>query len=352
MHTLNRNMAAILAATLALAASAGAQERVIEQGKTFGDLSGNEGQLTLLRLDVPGGLDGMVIEVWGGQGNLDLFVRHGKVPDGKHFDYQSASPTNTERAVIPNPADGTWYIGLYARASFTGASIRVTIRGLEAVEPPVPTPAPQPAPAQTQPAQVAPPPVASQPVQVPAPMVAPPASVTPGPTSQPPAPEPAIGPPSPRMPSVPQPAVTPPPPPPPPTATTPPPVPLEAIPLLTNGQHAGPLAGAAGEGFTFRFAVPPGATRLRVALEGGQGDCDLYVHYGLPPLPQRFTDLASRTGPAPAAVSEILDPAEGMWFVRVHGKTAFKDLTLTVACEPATLPAAPPPPPARPDAPR
>lgn len=361
MHTFIRTTSPILAATLALATTAWAQERIIEQGKTFGDLSGNEGQLTVLRLDVPRGLDGMVIELWGGQGNLDLFVRRGKVPDGKHFDYQSASPTNTERAVIPNPGDGPWYIGLYGRAAFSGASIRVTFRGMEAGGPPVPVPVPVPPPvAQTQPVQVAPPPVAGPPVQVPAPIVAPPPMpVTAPPTSQPPAPEPAVGPPSARLPSAPPPPVALPPPPPPavappppPAVAPPPPVALAAIPLLMNGQHAGPLAGAIGEGFTFRLAVPPGATRLRLAVKGGQGDVDMYVHYGLPPLPQRFTDLASRLGAAPAAVSEILDPAEGLWFVRVQGKTAFKDLALTVTFEPAAAPVAlPPSPPPAPAAP-
>ncbi|MCY2925336.1 MAG: pre-peptidase C-terminal domain-containing protein, partial [Planctomycetota bacterium] len=186
------NRTAILAAALALSAAAtNGQERVIEQGKTFGDLNGAEGQVTLLRLDVPGGVDGMAIETWGGQGNLDLFVRHGKAPDGKHFDYQSASPTNTERASIPNPQEGAWYVGLYARAAFAGASVRVTFQGVSG--PPIPMP-------------VAPEPVAGPLVQTqPAPVLSPP-------TSQPAVPEPALGPPSPRMPSGPLPLVTPPPP--------------------------------------------------------------------------------------------------------------------------------------------
>ena len=300
MHTFNRT-AAVLAAALALSAAAHAQERLIEQGKTFGDLGGAEGHVTLLRLDVPGGVEGMAIEAWGGQGNLDLFVRQGKAPDGKHFDYQSASPTNTERASIPNPREGVWYIGLYGRAAFSGASIRVTFQGLST--PPVPMPP------STQPG--------------------------PAPTSQPPVPEPPVGPPSPRMPSGPQPLVTPPP----LAIVAPPVVSLDAIPVLTNGQRS-TLSGAAAEGFTFRFSVPPGTTRLHLALEGGQGQADLYVHFGIPPLPDRFSDRASRTASAPSAVCEILDPAPGPWFIRVQGTSPFKDLTLCVTCEPAPLPPA------------
>jgi hypothetical protein len=138
------------------------------------------------------------------------------------------------------------------------------------------------------------------------------------------------------------------PPPPTPGASAPTPAALEAIPFLANGQRT-TLAGAAGEGFSFRLAVPPGTTRLRLTLEGGHGECDLYVHYDIPPLPNRFADLVSRNGTAPSAVSEILDPAAGLWFLRVQGKTPFKDLTLSATYEPATPPAAIPSPPPSPE---
>lgn len=303
-----------LALALPLAGAVHAQDQAIEQGKTFGDLSGAEGRVTLLHLDVPGGVEGMVIEAWGGQGNLDLFVRQGKAPDGKHFDYQSASPTNTERVSVPDPHDGTWYIGLYGRSAFSGASIRVTFQGQPGPAPAAP-PSPQPV-AQTQPAPG------------PGPLLA-----------QPPSPEPPVGPPSPRMPAGPLPLVTPPPativaaPPAPPA---PPTVPLEAFPLLTNAQQS-VLSGQAGEGCTYRLAVPPGTTRLRLTLEGGQGQADLYLHYGVTPLPNRFSDRVSLAGPG-AAVSEILDPAPGLWFIRVQGTGPFKDLRLGVHYEPAPAP--------------
>jgi len=279
MRRLTRmTVAAALAAALGVPAAARGHEQVIEADHACGGLGAKEGGLVTLKINVPEGLDRMVIETWGGQGNLDVFVRHGQAPDPKNHEYRGTGPGNAERIGIARPREGWWYIGLHGRTAFSDASVRVTFQVAGVPEAP--------------PVVVSPPPVAPPPVVV---------------------------------------------------------NPRDPIPVLSNGDRVRGLAGGIGEAFTFRLHVPRGSTSVRFALEGGQGEYDLYIHHGSPPTRERFSDMVSRGGDL--AVSEILEPAEGFWFLCIQGRSAFRDVTLAVNYEPVQPVVVAPPGPVEPPAP-
>ena len=79
---------------------------------------------------------------------------------------------------------------------------------------------------------------------------------------------------------------------------------------LTNGAAVGNLAGRLGTAQLFRILVPPGATKLEIALSDGTGDCDLYVRRDIAPTPQQ--DDHRSIGPSTADAVRLASPAPGM----------------------------------------
>ncbi len=60
----------------------------------------------------------------GGTGDADLYVRFGSPPTQTQFDASSANPGDQESVTIAAPKAGTYYIGLRARAPYTGVTLR------------------------------------------------------------------------------------------------------------------------------------------------------------------------------------------------------------------------------------
>lgn len=61
----------------------------------------------------------------GGSGDADLYVRRGRYPARQEgeFDCASANPGNEDSCTFDEPADGTWFVLLYAFSAFDGAAL-------------------------------------------------------------------------------------------------------------------------------------------------------------------------------------------------------------------------------------
>lgn len=98
---------------------------------------------------------------------------------------------------------------------------------------------------------------------------------------------------------------------------------------LTQGGTAANLAGAAGSSQFFTIAVPANATALRIAINGGQGDADLYVRQGTLPTLNQWDCRPALPGNAETCVFPA--PAAGNYYAMLYGRGAYAGVALTVS---------------------
>jgi uncharacterized protein YkwD len=86
------------------------------------------------------------------------------------------------------------------------------------------------------------------------------------------------------------------------------------------------LSGAAGSSRYFAVAVPRGAQRLIVELDGPSGDADLYVRFNR--YPTTGTYAARSDGPSSQERVELRAPSAGTWYIMLRGYAAFSGARL------------------------
>lgn len=100
---------------------------------------------------------------------------------------------------------------------------------------------------------------------------------------------------------------------------------------LESGVAVSGLAGEAVSDRYFMIDVPAGSLRLTVSIFGGTGDADLYVRHGALPLNHAYDCRPLRQGNGETCT--FMDPAEGGWYIRVHGFAPYDGLTLAAIIE-------------------
>ena len=65
----------------------------------------------------------LTFTITGGTGDADLYVRHGSQPTTNGYDCRPYKSGNEETCVMPNPAQGTWHIGIRGYSAATGVTL-------------------------------------------------------------------------------------------------------------------------------------------------------------------------------------------------------------------------------------
>jgi hypothetical protein len=99
------------------------------------------------------------------------------------------------------------------------------------------------------------------------------------------------------------------------------------VPALKNRVPVKDLFGSAGSETHYVMRIPKGGRSFRVAIEGGNGDADLYVRYGSAPTTSEYD--CRPYNPGNQEVCDFLSPQSGNWCVMVRGNMYFTGLTLT-----------------------
>ena len=97
-------------------------------------------------------------------------------------------------------------------------------------------------------------------------------------------------------------------------------------PLLQSGVPVTGLSGEAGSDQIFEFDVPDASWIGDVTIGGGTGDADLFLRKDAPPTDDAYDCKSDLPSGFSDACQLFYKP--GTWFARVHGFTAFADLTL------------------------
>ena len=74
-------------------------------------------------LEVPEGMAQLTVEISGGRGDADLYIKHGSQPTSANYDCRPNKNGNSETCVITNPQAGVWHLSLYAFRAVSGLTL-------------------------------------------------------------------------------------------------------------------------------------------------------------------------------------------------------------------------------------
>ncbi|MFI2811179.1 S8 family peptidase [Microbulbifer sp. JSM ZJ756] len=92
-------------------------------GWTESNLSGASGSWQHFTLQVNAGMTSLDVNMSGGSGDADLYVRFGSQPTTSSYDCRPYRWGNSETCSISNPQAGTWYISLRAYDAYSGVTV-------------------------------------------------------------------------------------------------------------------------------------------------------------------------------------------------------------------------------------
>ena len=87
------------------------------------DLSGPLGSALFFSIAVPAGASNLRIEISGGTGDADLYVRFGEPPSLADYDCRPYLAGNAEQCVFASPSEGIYYVMLHARTEYSGVTL-------------------------------------------------------------------------------------------------------------------------------------------------------------------------------------------------------------------------------------
>ncbi|WP_444957910.1 M4 family metallopeptidase [Microbulbifer sp. ANSA003] len=87
------------------------------------NLSGRRNSWQHFTLDVPSGSSSLTVEMLGGNGDADLYVRYGATPTTDNWDCRPYVNGNNEFCSFSNPAAGTWHISVQGYISYRGVTL-------------------------------------------------------------------------------------------------------------------------------------------------------------------------------------------------------------------------------------
>ena len=75
-------------------------------------------------IEVPAGMSTLTVNISGGSGDADLYVRYGSQPSTRSYDCRPYLNGNNETCTFNNPTAGTWHIGIRAYRTFSGVDLQ------------------------------------------------------------------------------------------------------------------------------------------------------------------------------------------------------------------------------------
>ncbi|UAA40638.1 S8 family serine peptidase [Paraneptunicella aestuarii] len=90
---------------------------------TLTKLSGRTGAWDNYTLDVPDGAAVLNVNISGGSGDADLYVKYGSQPTSSNYDCRPYLTGNNESCTFASPAAGTYHVSLYAYARYRNVTM-------------------------------------------------------------------------------------------------------------------------------------------------------------------------------------------------------------------------------------
>ncbi len=133
-----RGYSAFSSITLLASYGGGGSGNVLENGVPVRDLSGDPGSERLFRFDLPAGQTNLRIEMSGGTGDADLYVRLKSPPTTTEWDYRPFQAGNNESVAVDTPAAGTWFVMVRGYSNYAGVTLKASWGDVTALQDEVP----------------------------------------------------------------------------------------------------------------------------------------------------------------------------------------------------------------------
>ena len=98
----------------------------LENGELVSDLAGDRGQWQYFTITVPAGASHLNIEIGGGWGDADLYVKAGSQPTLSDYDCRPYRWGNYEQCTFSAPVIGIYHIGLYGYRTYSGVDLNAS----------------------------------------------------------------------------------------------------------------------------------------------------------------------------------------------------------------------------------
>lgn len=98
--------------------SAGNATELTEQS-----LSASQAQSNNFTLNIPAGMSNLTVNISGGSGDADLYVRFGSQPSTSSYDCRPFRSNSTETCTFDNPQAGVWHFGVRAYRTYSGVNL-------------------------------------------------------------------------------------------------------------------------------------------------------------------------------------------------------------------------------------
>lgn len=98
-------------------------QALLKKGVPKGPLSGQQGTQKTFFIKVPSGASQLKIDLSGGRGDADIYVKAGSSVSRSNFDKKSERIGNLESLTFDNPKAGTYAILVYAYSDYEGAKL-------------------------------------------------------------------------------------------------------------------------------------------------------------------------------------------------------------------------------------
>ncbi|WP_420010160.1 S8 family peptidase [Xanthomonas sacchari] len=102
----------------------GGSSNELQDGVAVTNLSANTGSSLNYTVKVPSGASSLVVNISGGSGDADLYVRFGSAPTDSAYDCRPYRNGNTESCTFNSPQAGTYYVRVKAYSTFSGLSLK------------------------------------------------------------------------------------------------------------------------------------------------------------------------------------------------------------------------------------
>ncbi|WP_439862244.1 S8 family peptidase [Pseudomonas sp. MBLB4136] len=89
-------------------------------------LSGSRRSMKSYSITLPAGVSRLLVSMYGGSGNADLYVRFGAEPTATSYDCRPRRSNNNESCTFNNPQAGTYYVVVSGSASYSGVSLKAS----------------------------------------------------------------------------------------------------------------------------------------------------------------------------------------------------------------------------------
>ena len=99
---------------------------LLELGELVSDLSAVSQSQVVYRLVLKESVSSLKVEVFGGTGDVDLYLRAGASPTVSEYDCRPYQNGNVEECVVNAASPGTYYIMLRAFRDYSGVSLKVS----------------------------------------------------------------------------------------------------------------------------------------------------------------------------------------------------------------------------------